>query len=270
VSLVRTAKRDAEARATAWPGGPATDRRTLVEEVLIVLSLSLLASAVYAIRDLLRAPVNKSVIAHVITQAPAFVDQILPIVFALPPVWLVFYLVRRSGEGTAAIGLDWRDPRRDLVRAVGLSVVVGALGIAAYVVAVRSGVNRFVVPIPPTGFWWTYPIIVLSAAQNALLEETVVLGYLVTRLRQIGWSGPVAVVASSLLRGSYHLYQGWGGFLANFGLGLFFGWLYLKWRRAWPMVLAHTLIDVGAGVLYIQFNDELLRLLKIGCCRRAR
>jgi membrane protease YdiL (CAAX protease family) len=263
---VRTVKaesgREPSSKAT-WPGAPVRDPRVLGEEVMVVLSLSLLASAVFAIRDLLRAPVNKTVARAVISQAPLFVDQILPILFALPPVWLVFYLVRRNGEGAAAIGLDWREPGRDTARALAIAAIVGAAGIFAYVFAVRSGFNRFVVPIPPRGFWWTYPILVLSAAQNALLEETVVLGYLVTRLRQIGWSGPVAVGASALLRGSYHLYQGWGGFAGNVVMGLFFGWLFLRWKRAWPMVLAHTVIDFGAGVLYILYNDQLLHLLRI-------
>jgi membrane protease YdiL (CAAX protease family) len=34
-------------------------------------------------------------------------------------------------------------------------------------------------------------------------------------------------------------------------MGLFFGWVFLRWRRTWPLVVAHALIDIGAGVLFI-------------------
>mgnify|MGYP003296168444 CR=1 FL=1 len=44
------------------------------------------------------------------------------------------------------------------------------------------------------------------------------IGYLYTRWLRAGWSLPAVVVTSALIRGSYHLYQGFGGFvgLASF------------------------------------------------------
>ena len=73
------------------------------------------------------------------------------------------------------------------------------------------------------------------------------LGYLVTRLEQIGWTPLAAVLGSALLRGSYHLYQGWGGFVGNLLMGALFGLLFLKWRRAWPFVVCHFLLDAAAA-----------------------
>jgi membrane protease YdiL (CAAX protease family) len=251
---VRTAARPGqEPDSLAQPASP----RTLREEVLIVLSLSLLASAAYAILDLLSAPVNRSVAVVVFSQSPQLARQLLDVVFALPPVWLVFYLVRRNGELASTIGMALDRPAADLAWGAVLAALVGAAGIGVYLGAVQLGVNRIVVPVPPTGHWWTVPVFVLGAAQNALLEETVVVGYLVTRLRQIGWGAAYAIGASALLRGSYHLYQGWGGFAGNVAMGLFFGWIFLRWRRTWPLMIAHTLIDVGAAVLYILFKSHL-------------
>ena len=82
-------------------------------------------------------------------------------------------------------------------------------------------------------------------------------GYLITRLQQIGLVAPAAVVTSAVLRGSYHLYQGWGGFTANLALGLFFGTLFVRWRRTWPLVIAHFLVDLTAGVAYIANHHRL-------------
>jgi membrane protease YdiL (CAAX protease family) len=253
VERVKTAARKEREPDLARSASP----RTLGEEVAIVLSLSLLASAAYAMLDLLSAPVNRSVAVVTFSQSPQLARQLLDIAFALPPVWLVFYLVRRNGEGAATIGMSLERPLPDLVWGVALAAIVGAAGIGVYLGAVQLGINRIVVPVPPTGRWWTVPVFVLGAAQNALLEETVVVGYLVTRLRQIGWGAVAAVAASAVLRGSYHLYQGWGGFAGNLAMGLFFGWIFLRWRRTWPLVVAHTLIDVGAAVLYIMFKSHL-------------
>jgi len=111
--------------------------------------------------------------------------------------------------------------------------------------------------VPPLGHWWTVPILLLNAAEAALLEEVVVVAYLVTRLRQLGLTEIAAVGASALLRGSYHLYQGWGGFLGNVGMGLLFGFVFVRTHRAWPIVFAHFLLDVAAGVGYIAFREHL-------------
>jgi len=241
---------------------PATaPRRTLAEELAVVLALSLFASAVYAILSFTAAPVNSSVSVAVVPQTPRLVEQLADILLALPPVWLVFYLLRRNGERASTIGMSFDRPALDLTAAGVLALVVGVAGIVVYIVSVRIGHNRLVVPVPPLGQWWTIPVLVLSSAENALLEETVVLGYMVTRLQQIGTPAPAAVAASAVLRGSYHLYQGWGGFTGNLALGLLFGLIFVRWRRTWPMLIAHTLVDIGAGVLYIGFRHQLPGLL---------
>jgi membrane protease YdiL (CAAX protease family) len=236
------------------PRAPA-DRRTLAEEVLAVLALSLLASAVYAVLSLVEAPLRGVTVAAA-NQDPRIVRQVLAVVFGLAPVFLVWHLTRRTGEGPAGIGLSSDQPRRDLTEGAILFAIVGVVGVVVYVAAVSLGVNRFVVPLPPEGHWWTIPALLLNAAEAALVEEVIVLGYLITRLEQIGASARGAVIASALLRGTYHLYQGWGGFVGNFVMGLFFGALFVRRRRTWPFVVAHFLLDVGAGIAYLSLRDR--------------
>ncbi|HKE53411.1 MAG TPA: type II CAAX endopeptidase family protein [Actinomycetota bacterium] len=231
-------------------------RRTLAEETLIVLSLSLLASAVFAILSLLEAPLRGVTVASV-SQSTQLARQVFSSLFALAPVWLVVYLVRRSGEGLEGIGLRWDRPREDVVRGVILFAIVGIGGIGVYLAAVALGVNRFVLPVPPLHHWWTFPVLVLNAAEAALLEEVVVVAYLVTRLRQLGLTELAAIGLSALLRGSYHLYQGWGGFLGNVAMGLLFGFVFVRTRRAWPIVIAHFLLDLAAGIGFIVFREHL-------------
>jgi len=225
----------------------ALDRRTIHGEILVVLALSVLASAAYAIVSLASAPLRGTVVESA-SQNPLFANQLIGFIFGLAPVALVIHLLHRDGETVGAIGMDADGIGRDLVRGVLLFAVVGSIGYAIYILAVRFGVNRFVVPAPPPGHWWTWPTVMMNAAGAAFLEEIVVLAYLITRLRQLDWAPWAIIAASALLRASYHLYQGWGGFAGNLLMGVLFAFLYLRWRRAWPFVVCHFLLDaVAAG-----------------------
>jgi membrane protease YdiL (CAAX protease family) len=226
------------------------NRRVLAEEVLVVLSLSLLASAVFAIINLLSAPVQRSVTVRLFAQV-GLETQLASIVFGLAPVALVVHLARRSGERLEAFGLGTRTLARDAAWGVLLGLAVAGIGLGLYVATISLNINRFVVPVPPLGHWWTIPVLVLGALQNALLEEVVVVGYLIRRLEQIGWGAVAPLLGSAVLRGAYHLYQGWGGFAGNLLLGLVFGFVFLRWRRTWPLVAAHLLVDTLAGIAYI-------------------
>jgi membrane protease YdiL (CAAX protease family) len=237
------------------PVQPDRRPRVLAHEVLVVLSLSLLASAVDAFFSFLSAPVNRSVAVSLFRDVE-LARQLTGIVFALAPVALVLYLAERWREPLDSFGLGTAALRQDVGWGALLGLTVAAGGLAIYLSAISLDVNRFVVPVPPLGHWWTVPILLLSAGQNALLEEVVAVGYLMRRLQQIGWPGTAAVATSAVLRGSYHLYQGWGGFAGNLLLGAIFGYVYLRWRRVWPLVVAHFMIDALAGLGYLVFRGH--------------
>jgi membrane protease YdiL (CAAX protease family) len=166
------------------------------------------------------------------------------------PVALVAYLLLREGSSLRAIGFDRRRPARDLGWGALVAACVGAVGLAFYLAVQKSGANLTVVPESLPGVWWKYPVLILSAVQNAVLEEVVVVGYLLRRLGQLNWSPMAALAASALLRGSYHFYQGVGGFFGNVAMGVLFVLLYRRWGRVAPLAVAHSLIDIGAFVGY--------------------
>ncbi len=227
------------------------------QEMVIVLSLSLLASAVYAVISLLTAPVS-GVTVFSSDQSGQFALQVANFVFGLAPVALVLYLVRVRDEPPETFGLrPLLGVGPDAALGALLAVVVSAVGILVYLASVAVHANRFVVPVPPLGHWWTVPMLVLNAVQAGLLEEVIVVGYLITRLEQLGWTVVAAVGASAVLRGCYHLYQGWGGFAGNLMLGLFFGVVFVRTRRVWPLVVAHALVDTLAGLGYLVFRNHL-------------
>lgn len=254
------AERTGPLTPTSSPTGLAARRRLLRGEVLAVLAVSLGANAVVAVLSFVRALTAPEKLAD--QRAPIvglfapgrpwleLIYQLVNIVLVLAPIGLVVHLLHRGDESLADLGVDRRRPRSDLARGAALAAVIGAAGLVLYLVAYALGLNRAVVPsqLPPE--WWRVPLQILIAAQNGVLEEVLVAGYLLRRLDQLGWSPGRAVLVSALLRGTYHLYQGVGGFVGNLIMGLIFGRLYQRWARAAPLVVAHTLIDVGAFVGY--------------------
>nr|WP_233614301.1 CPBP family intramembrane glutamic endopeptidase [Leucobacter edaphi] len=183
--------------------------------------------------------------------------QLLGILFGLAPVALVAFLLWRARAphlGALGLGRPLHGGRlrvgREVLAGVGLAALIGIPGIAFYLITKAIGINVTVVPTDLGAFWWTVPILILRALQAALGEELVVVAYLFDRLRRLG-VGPVAtIVSSALLRGSYHLYQGFGGFLGNVVMGLVFGWAYQRWGRSTPLIVAHWILDIVSFVGY--------------------
>ncbi|MFE9408865.1 CPBP family intramembrane glutamic endopeptidase [Streptomyces sp. NPDC006704] len=235
--------------------------KILRSETVLVLALSLGASGVSALISFVGSLTRPGGLAHQAAHlntsyAPGrpWLDlawQLFGIATALVPVALVAHLlVRERAGGLRALGLDRTRPWPDLGRGVLIAAGIGSAGLAFYLVARAAGGNLTVVPESLPGVWWKYPVLILSAFQNSVLEEVIVVGYLLRRLGQLGWSPSAALAASAVLRGSYHLYQGVGGFLGNMVMGVVFVLLYRRWRRVGPLVVAHALLDIGAFVGY--------------------
>jgi membrane protease YdiL (CAAX protease family) len=237
-----------------------TDARLLRWEIVAVFAVSLGASGVYALVSFIGSlTAHQSLSSQQVilngSQAPgrpllALFLQLVSIGSAAAPVLLVFYLLARNGEGPSAIGVDRSQPLRDFLRGAGLAALIGGSGLGLYLIAYKSGISLNVVAESLPDIWWRIPVLLLSAFQDGLLEEVLVTGYLLTRLRRLGLRPWQAVAISATLRGSYHLYQGLGGFFGNAVMGIIFWTLFLRWRRATPMIIAHTLIDAVAFVGY--------------------
>jgi uncharacterized protein len=244
--------------------------KPLRAEVLLVLGVSLGASAVYAVVNLIDLltrvePLGKQTATLNPSQAPGrpWLDltyQLVRIFFALVPALLAVHLLQRDpgGRGArAALGLDRTRPWFDLGTGTALATLIGIPGIGLYLLARHLGVSVNVVPADLPDVWWRVPVLVLAAAENAVLEEVVVVGYLLTRLDQLGWNRWRAIAVSSVLRGSYHLYQGFGAFVGNAVMGVVFGYFYQRTRRILPLVVAHTILDVVSFVGYALLAHKL-------------
>jgi uncharacterized protein len=248
-------------------------RRRLRFEVWIVLGLSLGQSAVYSVVQLLdkmtRAPLAEGTSTLNRSQSTReYFDltyQLLDIAFALVPVLLVIYFLTDqrqsvSGDGNTPrsafqkLGFNFARPGRDLLQGLGLAALIGIPSLGLYAAGRALGITTAIIPSALDAYWWTVPVLILSAMRHAVVEEVIVVGYLLDRFGKFGWSVPVSILVSSLLRGSYHLYQGFGPFIGNVVMGVVFAWLYTRTRRVMPLVIAHALLDIVAFVGFSLFG----------------
>lgn len=235
-------------------------RARLWWEIAIVLGLSLGQSAVYSIVDIIDKSTREQALADQVAQVnPSqssrevfdLLYQVLGNLFPLFAVALAIFLLWQPGRsGFRRIGLDSGQPWRDLGRGGLLFLVIGIPGILFFALTRLLGITVTVEASSLSMHWWTVPVLVLAALRAGLQEEVIVVGYLFTRLRQLGWGRWTIILAAALLRGSYHLYQGFGPFVGNAVMGVVFGWCYTRWGRTMPLVIAHVVIDVVSFVGY--------------------
>ena len=238
----------------------APSSRRLTAEIWIVLGLSLGQSAVYAIVEIIARLTEGTPLAHQsVALNPTravrpYLDltyQLLDVAFSLVPVALALFLLSARGRGALrSIGFDLGRPARDLATGIGLAAAIGIPGFGLYLGGRALGITVQVTASALNTYWWTVPVLILAALRNALVEEVVVVGYLMTRLEALRWPAVRVVAASALLRGAYHLYQGFGPFLGNVVMGVIFAEYFRRRRRTMPLVVAHTVLDVVAFVGY--------------------
>lgn len=235
----------------------AAQRRAIRIEIAVVLAVTFGLSAYTALVSLVEAVLlglSGQTVALNRRRSPIdLIDLALNLasVFQLL-AWgaLGLYLLWRSGFGPARIGLGRFRWRPDLLGGLGLAALIGLPGLALYVAGRALGIGVAVVPAELSDTWWRIPVLLAVAFANGWAEEIIVVGFLITRLRQLRVSPVTAIVASSVLRAAYHLYQGFGAGMGNLAMGLVFGYVWQRTGRLWPLIIAHGLIDSVAFVGY--------------------
>ena len=243
------------------------DKLRIKLELAIVLALSLGASAIYSLISIVARLTDETSLAQQTAtinrqlsdrQWLDFSYQFLGIALGLAPVALVLYLLwEKKKSPFDLIGLNLNEPGRDIWRGTWIAALIGIPGLGLYLVSRQLGLSAEVIPAAVGEYWWTVPMLLFAAVRASLLEEVIVVGYFFNRLSRLGFSIKSQVFISALLRGSYHLYQGFGGFIGNFLMGLLFGYLYQRWGRVMPLVVAHFVLDAAIFVGYAALKDVL-------------
>jgi membrane protease YdiL (CAAX protease family) len=232
-------------------------RRGIRIEIAVVLAVSFGLSAYTAFLNLVEAVLlglaGQRVALNPRRSVFDLIDLGLNLAVAFQLVaWGVLgvYLLWRSGFGPAQIGLGRVRWRPDVLGGIGLAALIGLPGLGLYVAARALGLSAHVEPVELYDTWWRTPVLLITAFANGWAEEVIVVAFLLTRLRQLRVNPVAALLASSLLRGAYHLYQGFSAGLGNVAMGLVFAYLWRRTGRLWPLIIAHGIIDSVAYVGY--------------------
>lgn len=157
-------------------------------------------------------------------------------------VAVVLLLASRRGVSPAALGL--RVPRRPngtfaagqtvrIVAWVFLAIILGDILNAL----LQSGGYPQSTPNAPELIFSAF-----DAAQAGIIEELVVLAFVVVTLRQARRPWWEVTVVALVLRGAYHIYYGPGVVGILLWAALMY-WIYLRFRQVVPMMATHAVYD---------------------------
>jgi hypothetical protein len=232
---------------------PSVDRRSrrgLVMETWFI-QIAFLVPAVIGALDSLAGHLGGTGTIHriptIVTGHPLtnFFVTAVSYVEVAAPVPIALFLLYRTGQSPRALGLVRSWWFRDIWPAIGLGLAGFGTEVAMLIVlapAITSDKSLFVSPsLGPMPWYYVFYGILVSAT-TAVAEETLVNGYLLIRLDQLGWDRNWALVLSLTLRTSYHIYYGLG-FLLTIPLGFYNTRSFQKNGRLTRPILAHFLYD---------------------------
>lgn len=222
------------------PARPIPARRAYAE-VLLVFSAFFAASIIAGGETLAgRYPPQSGSWA---TFMPAAISELSMSVLA---VLVVVLLSARRGITPRALGLGWPSargghPSGAQALRIGVWAVLALLAGGLVTVALAMG-NKLGQPSHQDA---SYVIFTVAASVTAgIVEEMVVLAFVVTTLRQAARPLPEIVVVAVLLRCSYHDYYG----LGVLGIAVWaaaFVWLFLRCGSVVPLIVVHILWDAN-------------------------
>lgn len=235
-------------------------RTRLWWEIALILALSVGRSAFFSVLSFLEAvtsPVSLGDQSTSLNPGAATVDpwqvvsQVFANIFNLAPVALAIYFLWEPGRSALRrIGLDFRMFGKDAGAGILLVILIGVPGLGLYALGRALGITVQVGAAPLDGGWTAILLLTLAALRAGLTEEVIFIGYLFDRLRRLGWSTWTIILSTAALRGAYHAYQGIGPIFGNIAMGVVFGWVYHRWGRVMPLVVAHVAIDLIAFIGY--------------------
>ncbi|MGJ0183740.1 CPBP family intramembrane glutamic endopeptidase [Corynebacterium glyciniphilum] len=238
-----------------------SDQRALRWELVIVLAVTFGASGVRSALRLLEAATmpedlnEQSTTLNARQSTLTWLDPAFQLVSTgVLVAWgglALFLLLRHVPPALSGVpGSSLRPRWRDALPGAGLAALIGIPGLAFYVGAVQLGLSKEVIPTGLDRSIQDLLLLILNSWANGFAEEILVVAWLCCRLRQLRVPWVWIFLASAVLRGSYHLYQGYSAGLGNMVMGLVFVWFFYRTGRVWPLIIAHGVIDTVAFVGY--------------------
>ena len=214
-------------------------KRPLLEAALLLAAFYLPAympwGSAFAPRDMVKAEYHLSLVA---------VD--------LPRALLVLYIMATSdGLGPFGVGrIAVRDPLRALFTALGAMAVVLCSGLCFSLFGLQNPLMA-ASQSGPRAQAMLAPLVLVSSVAVGYCEELFFRSYLMRRLGQAGLPLLWSAIASSLVFGAGHGYQGIVGIVSGSLLGLYFAWRWIDGGNIHEIGLGHGLYDAVVTAIAI-------------------
>ncbi len=213
-------------------------QRTSVQlwiEVIAVLCLAYVPYMVFAVYGLYEPwSTTLSFVGNMLNEIVSSLQVMIPllvIIWLSNDQWSMFGIVRPKWLIDVAIG--------------GLVFICGMM---AYLIAYYSftpsilessgSVYSATAPIPKGIF--AHLLCLVFCVLSGFAQELVMRGYLLARLERLLRSTTAAVLVTTALFASYHIYQGIPAVVACAALGFVYAVSFCMTRRIWPLCLAHA------------------------------
>ncbi|QFI14696.1 CPBP family intramembrane glutamic endopeptidase [Borrelia sp. CA_690] len=85
-------------------------------------------------------------------------------------------------------------------------------------------------------------------------EELFYRAFVITKFRKMGFPAVITVILSSIFFAYGHLYYGILGFLITFILGVFFAFIYLRYKNVYYMIFMHSFYNIIVSSLLLFLN----------------
>ncbi|AJA90390.1 CAAX protease [Borreliella chilensis] len=97
-------------------------------------------------------------------------------------------------------------------------------------------------------------LMIFTSLLTGAFEELFYRAFVITKFTQMGFSGVVTVLISSMFFAFEHLYYGVLGFLVTFIFGIFFAFTYLRYKNVYYMIFMHSFYNIIVSMLLLFLN----------------
>jgi len=224
-------------------------KRYLVVEICVLMVLLWLPSGWYALQDAL---------SHGrLYRLPT--DPITRLIHDIGALGILLFVLWGAGERFGRFGMG-----RPRLRDLGIFAAALSLSLAQQVVITRAvsiGDPPRLAPAPQYNeslplMWWV--VAGVYTTTSAAFQEALMRGYLITRLEDLWQNRWPPLVVSCLLFGLWHLYQSALGVAITTVAGVIYGLLFWRFRRLWPIVAAHAVVNLLIAAHVTSYIIKLL------------
>jgi len=191
----------------------------------------------------LAAPTADDCVTAAQTYAPGRLYGLIATELCLLPVLATILYVRGWRLADFPMGIG----RRETL--LGVLMAAGSFSACAFVAdafiaifpSIRSGLADVQGPAAQHDFIAIY----LLSLLNPVFEEVFVCGYVIKALRR-RFGETAAINVSVVIRAAYHLYQGIAAAPYHVTYGLIQAYAFTRYRKLWPLIVSHALLDFFA------------------------